>query len=187
MLVTGTTAAISEMKTLLRLLDVKPRLVQVKARVYEVQYAQDGTQTDTLLQSPILSTVQNQTAQVSVSASAEGSTTLQVTPHINGDNSISVRVELRAKRLSQRASKEGETDARAEAIMRVPPGSNWQVSRPLFLDFDTKAPFEVSKTVPKFVEVGNKTYIVGRPLYRVEVSAAEQTDAPTTGTQPEQP
>jgi hypothetical protein len=112
--------------------------------------------------------------------------TLEVTPHVNGDASISVQAQLTARRLSVRpgdVSVAGQRlqSASVSAILRVTPDGGWQASRPLFLNFNVKAPFDDSKTLPKMVTVDGKSYPVDRPMYRVEMSAKEVKAVPSGG------
>ncbi len=88
LLVTGTAEAITQFRDIVRLYDVKPRIVLLKMRLMEARFAADGKRSEKTLQTPILTTVNNGTGKVSVTG--RGGYEIEVTPHINGDNSITL-------------------------------------------------------------------------------------------------
>ncbi|RYF50933.1 MAG: hypothetical protein EOO38_04480, partial [Cytophagaceae bacterium] len=65
--VRGAAEAVAEMEALITLLDVKPHVVKVDTRLFEIQRSKDGTLQETLLQSPVIMAKNNVKAQCTFS------------------------------------------------------------------------------------------------------------------------
>ncbi len=91
--VRGSDAAIAKVKELVALLDVPARTVRVKLRVVRAWFVDDGKMQEDTLGTPVITTINNRTAAVSVSG--RGGYTVALTPRVNGDDSITLTTTLR--------------------------------------------------------------------------------------------
>jgi hypothetical protein len=94
LVLSGTPSAVAEMKTLLRLFDVKPRLVKVRTRLIEVQTSKDFSQRESVVQSFVFTRNNNLTTKKVFDLGESQDIQLVMTPHINGDDSISLAMEI---------------------------------------------------------------------------------------------
>jgi hypothetical protein len=116
--VRGTAKAVAEVKQMIGLLDVTPRETLVKLRVVRVRFAPGGGREEETLGTPVVSTLNNKTARVAVSGGLQD-WSVEVTPHINGDGSISLLAKLNLSRI---ASSPREALTTGEQYRRVPAG-----------------------------------------------------------------
>lgn len=98
--VRGSRESIAQMRTLIRLLDVKPRQALLKLRVLRYTFDGTGKYTAETLQSPVVSTTNNHPVVVEIKAArkngaGEPGCRVEVIPRINGDDSITVFGSLR--------------------------------------------------------------------------------------------
>lgn len=86
----GTAAGLDELAGIMRLLDVKPKAVTVQIEVAQVEGKKR-----TLLFAPSVVTQNNQEAKISTQLADSNKPvySVTVTPHINGDNTVSVQVK----------------------------------------------------------------------------------------------
>ena len=91
--VRGTESAIARVKELVALLDVAPRIVQVKMRLIRIWFVDDGKMQEDVLGKPVITARSNQPAVISVSG--RGGYTVALTPRVNGDGTITLTTTLR--------------------------------------------------------------------------------------------
>ncbi|MBC7805549.1 MAG: hypothetical protein H7145_05305 [Akkermansiaceae bacterium] len=161
--VRGTPKAIQEVEAMIRLLDVKARLVRIELRLIEIRRADDGTRKETLLQSPIISTTNNTQAMVSFQTSGEArsGTKVIVTPHLNGDDSITLRLSL----ARDSGSKESVAASQINTVTRLTRQGEWKTIRTLSLSTDKKIQEAMLSAKP--------APAAAYPLYRLDAAATE--------------
>ena len=94
----GTAEAVARLKETIRLLDIQPREVTIKLRLVRVPLTPSDEEEATprseeVIGAPILVTLNNQTGRVAVRG--RGGYEVEITPRINGDNSVTLSAELR--------------------------------------------------------------------------------------------
>lgn len=92
LLALGTPEEIQEIREIVRLLDVSPKRVRVKARIYRIRTV-NGKPTDELLSDSVCVSTNNTPIAISVGDEAWDQTA-SFLPRINGDGSISMRVSF---------------------------------------------------------------------------------------------
>ena len=174
----GTRKSIKEITEALRFLDVKPRQIQIKMRLVEIQQSADGTKQEKLLQSPILTTTNNSRAAIGVNFTGSASTSLttgneqnashspdtsiSVMPHINGDDSIFLQVSMKLSLPTENAINPLVTTV----TKRMTKQGEWLAFRPVSLSTDKKIKNDLIAGVEPIPAAAY-------PLYRLEVSATE--------------
>ena len=91
--VRGTESGIARVKELVALLDVAPRIVQVKMRLVRIWFVDDGKMQEDVLGKPVITARSNQPAVISVSG--RGGYTVALTPRVNDDGAITLTTTLR--------------------------------------------------------------------------------------------
>ena len=161
--VRGTPTAVRELEAMIRLLDVKPRHVKVEMRLIEIRLADDGTRKETLLQSPIISTTNNTEAMISFRTSGEirSGTKILLTPHLNGDDSITLQLSLAL----DSSSKKSVATSQFNTVTRLIKQGEWKTIRTLSLSGD--------KSVQEAMQSAKPAPAAAYPLYRLDVAATE--------------
>lgn len=173
LIIAGTSSAVGEVKTLLRLLDVRPRRVQVKTRLFEVRFPRVGVPRETLISSSTFTGNNNETVSLSVRSPSEPGMNIEVTPHINGDNSISLAAALRVRRFTSDAPVRRIEISGVETTFRIPAQGEWKSSATLVLGQERyTAAQNTGKSRP-----GDSAET---PRYRLEASVVELPEAPGT-------
>ena len=96
----GTASEIAALKQIVRLLDVEPRLVRIQARLIETNFDAQGKLAQRVQRvTPI--TLKNNAPTPLSFPGFPVTINAQMTPHINGDSSISMTVTLQANRSSR--------------------------------------------------------------------------------------
>ena len=165
---TGTQTSVNELKQLLGFLDVKPRQVVLRTRLQEISLAPDGGHTRTILQTSLLNATNNQTVHTAISGANQDEITVLLTPHINGDHSIS----LQAKFQRHWENEENENKpqmSETSTHVRLEKTSQWNLLRTMSFseDKDIQRNMMFGKTVPP---------AAAYPLYRLEVFFTEAAD-----------
>jgi hypothetical protein len=83
--VQGSAAAISDLKAMLFLLDVKPTYLEVKLRLIEIRLGEDGRRKETPLQASTLTAGNNRSVGVKILPAVKDSMSLDIMPRLNGD------------------------------------------------------------------------------------------------------
>lgn len=92
--VTGTKAAVGDIKQIARLLDVKPRQVILKTRLVETRVDTEGRRSKNILQTSSFIATNNQPLHTAITVSLEDQINLTLTPHVDGNKSILLKVQL---------------------------------------------------------------------------------------------
>ncbi len=163
--VTGTKAAIAEMKHIVRLLDVKPRQVVLKTRLLETRLEAGGRRTRTILQNSVLSARNNQSVLTAISGSESDNEEISVifTPHINPDRSISVLAKMQRRWENESEPQIYETSVSAKYLKP----NEWNALPTVSFSKDPK--------IQKAMKSANTPPIAAYPIYRVEVMCNEVT------------
>jgi hypothetical protein len=144
-----------------RFLDVKPRVIRVSTRLVEIRLGSDGTKRETVLQSPVLTATNNTSATTKVSDGNGSETSLAVTPHINGDKTVSLSTSF----YLQRPVAGKIASSRVTGNRRVSQ-DEWTPIQTLTLSPDEK----MQNLVRSAVETAPDA---AYPLYRLDVTATE--------------
>lgn len=155
LLVTGTAEGVKELYEIVRLLDVTPRRLRLKARVFRLR-AQNGRQQRELLLETTAVTTNNSPLSLSVGDEAWDQTAT-VVPKINGDGSITIRADFALA-------------VGGDVKVLPAPVSQKLAAGKVFFAFYSDSP--VAHAVGDGgIEVGVAT--PGRALYRIEVQILE--------------
>lgn len=169
--VRGSTAAINDITAIVRLLDVKPRYVEVKMRLFEIRLSPDGERKETLLQAPSLVTSNNVAARVSLVSGLQRSMSLYVAPHLNGDGTISLSSTLGVRHATTSGPPPQRTHTSAfTSTVSLTRQGEWQSLR----EVSTKDDEQLQKAVLSETDPPAEIY----PLYRWEISASQREDVP---------
>lgn len=115
--VRGTNQAVSQVKEMVRLLDVQPRTAGLQVRVVRVQVSADG-KVQELPGIPLAVQAVNNTPSTALVTAERNRFQVVVTPRINGDDSVSLQMQLNLLGLNNKVV------ASANRLRRVKPGES---------------------------------------------------------------
>ncbi len=128
----GAAPAVAQMKEVIRLLDVQPRLVGLKMRLVRVEPTADGKREEKTIAVPETQTLNNVAARVSVTQTDNTGGVVhgwavEVLPKINGDRSVTLSTQLRlqsaggAPLLSTKSTRRIENGKRGRVVELIDP------------------------------------------------------------------
>ncbi|MBC8137041.1 MAG: hypothetical protein H8F28_14265 [Fibrella sp.] len=158
----GTPDDVELLLELVRYLDVKPRVVQVSARLIEIRLSEKGVPKESILQTPTIITRNDTPATCVTNFFDKSETKLGVTPHLNVDGSVSLTLSLSLRLFSGGAIATGEV----KKITGLGKQGEWNPIQTISLSVDK----EIQKTLRTSID---PPPAAAYPLYRLEVAVTE--------------
>jgi hypothetical protein len=159
---TGTKSAIEEVKHIARLLDVRPWQIGMKVRLVETRIDSSRRRTRSIIQTSTLMTTNNRPVQTAITTAEGGDIpefsllSLQLTPHVNGDNSLSLLANLQRTGNSD----DRKSDEKVSIFQRFGKSDEWNTFRTLT--------FNPDKEIQSKVQAGGAVPESAYPLYSLE-------------------
>ncbi len=149
--VCGTAEAVAELAMLLHLLDVKPLLIEVKTRLVEIDLTDTGVRKETLVQASVFILRNSSDFKVTVPPSLKSRIDLLITPHLDGDKSVSVTALLEIRGDANGSDPRAVRSETFASILRLRKKGEWRTLKEVSLTGDPE--FRYNPSLGTFITI----------------------------------